>query len=112
MKIPYASLLLGPTALFALGFAINALVMAVNHGQMPVLVPGGCSPSDMADDLIHSCMVAGTHLKFMADWIVIRHLGVASPGDFFEWGGDAAFWPSLVLWIGFMIRDHNQKLKN
>jgi hypothetical protein len=36
MKIPYASLLLGPTALFALGFAMNAVVMAANHGQMPV----------------------------------------------------------------------------
>lgn len=108
MKIPYASLLLGPLALFAIGFTMNALVMAANHGQMPVLVPGGCGPDTMEGDVIHSCMVAGTHLKFLADWIVIRHLGVASPGDFLEWACDGAFWPSLVMWVGFIIRDHNR----
>lgn len=106
MKIPYKYLLLGPTAMFALGFAMNAIVMAANHGQMPVLIPGGdCSMVD-AEDIIHSCMNAGTHLKFLADWIVIRHLGVASPGDFLEWASDATFWPALFAWVMFMIRDH------
>jgi hypothetical protein len=110
MKIPYCSLLLGPTALYALGFTLNALVMAANGNQMPVLVPGGCNPiTDMAEDSINACMVASTHLKFLADWIVVRHTGVASIGDFFEWAANYSFWPSLAVWIGFILKDHNQK---
>ena len=107
-RIPYKWLLLGPTAMFAIGFAMNAVVMAANHGQMPVLVPGGCFPDTMSEDVIHSCMVAGTHLKFLADWIVVRHYGVFSPGDFFEMVFHETFWPSLVLWIGLII-DHFNK---
>jgi len=109
MKIPYASLLLGPTALFALGFTLNAIVMAANHGQMPVLVPGGCGPHTMDEDVIHTCMIAGTHLKFLADWILIHRSQVASIGDFFEWAFEYSFWPSLVLWVGFIIKDYNRK---
>lgn len=109
MKIPYKVLLLGPTALFALGYLCNVLVMAANHGQMPVLVPGGCLASrDMADDLIHSCMVASTRFKFLADWIV-SHTAVSSPGDFLEWLGDKTYMPGLILWIGFIVKDHNKK---
>lgn len=93
---------------------MNAIVMAANHGQMPVLIPGlvsGACPLDPDSDWIHSCMNAGTHLKFLADWVVIRHFGIASPGDFFLWGGDNAFWPCLVTWIGFIIRDSARKAK-
>jgi hypothetical protein len=108
MKIPYASLLLGPTALFAIGFTMNALVMAANHGQMPVLVPGGnCSLID-AEDFIHSCMTAGTRLKFLADWIVINPFGVWSPGDLFELACKTTLWPGLILWAGFVIKDYNK----
>jgi hypothetical protein len=94
--------------MYAAGFTLNVLVMAANKGQMPVLVPGGCQPDFFADDFIHGCMVAGTHLKFLADWIV-RHKGIASPGDFLMWGGEDAFWPSLVTWIAFIIKDFNKK---
>ena len=37
MKIPYWYLLLGPAFLFYLGGLFNLGVMALNHGQMPVL---------------------------------------------------------------------------
>lgn len=103
MKIPYSYLLLGPSALFALGFILNAVVMAANGGQMPVLFPGGCADG-FGDDVIHSCMNGATHLKFLADWIVINHVGVASPGDFGEWAGDAAFWPALTAWVALIIK--------
>ena len=107
LRIPYAALLLGPSLLFAIGFALNAFVMAANHGQMPVLWPGGGCIIDPDKDLLHSCMTAGTHLKFLADWIVIRGLGIASPGDFGEWACDAALWPAITAWVALVIKDRN-----
>ncbi len=103
-RVEYAWLLWVPYAMFGMGFLINAIVMAANHGQMPVLVLGGdCGMID-ADDVIHSCMVAGTHLKFLADWIVINHVGIASPGDFLEWGFDLIVGPFMFLWFGIYGR--------
>lgn len=109
MKIPHKWLLLGPVAMFALGFAMNAVVMAANHGQMPVLIPGNNCSLIEPEDFIHTCMTAGTHLKFLADWIVINHFGVASPGDFLEWACDQTFWPALFAWVMFVIRDHDER---
>jgi Family of unknown function (DUF5317) len=112
MKIPFWYLLFGPILLFALGFTMNATVMAANHGQMPVLFPGGCT-ADVQERLgleqaiegmsVHSCMTKETRLKFLADWIVIRHLGVASPGDLLEWASDSTTTIGLILWIFAMI---------
>jgi hypothetical protein len=106
MKIPYSYLLLGPGALFALGFVLNAVVMAANHGQMPVLIPGGIADGCPLDpqDFLHSCMTSATHLKIIADWVVAKSLGVASPGDFFLWAGDSSFWPALTAWIALMLK--------
>lgn len=109
--IPYWYLLLGPSLAFVLGFVLNAIVMAANHGQMPVLIPGGCHVEDM-DDLIHSCMTHASHLKFLADWIVVRHLGVASPGDFLEWFFDATYQAGLAAWAALMIRDKHLSYEN
>jgi hypothetical protein len=108
MKIPYWYLLLGPSLAFAVGFLSNALVMAANHGQMPVIVPGGHMEIFDPDDLIHCAMTAQTHLKFLADWIVIRDTGIASPGDFGEWLWEATFIPGLAAWFALLIKDHNQ----
>lgn len=109
MRIRYWYLLLGPALMFALGFSMNALVMAANHGQMPVLWPGGCP--DVTDESafpIHACMTAVSHLKWMADWVVIRGLGVASIGDFFEWAGEASMMPALFMWFGrTLIKKHD-----
>src|SRR5271167_2993048 len=90
---PYLLLLIGPLLLFVLGFSMNAVVMAANNGQMPVLIPGGCT-ADVAESMakeaevegiaIHACMTPATRLKFLGDWIVWRGKGVASPGDFLE----------------------------
>lgn len=105
LKIPYWYLLLGPTLAFWLGYGMNALVMAANNGQMPVLWPGGCAPETA--DFLHSCMTAKTHLKFLADWIVEHH-AVASPGDYLERFYDKSFGPGPVAWVALMIRDKHK----
>lgn len=107
IRIPYWYLLLGPTLLGALGFLLNASVMAANHGQMPVLIPGGCGMDVTVADALHSCMTATTHLKFLADWLVIKDMGVASPGDFLEWADDAALVPCLAAWIALIFKELN-----
>lgn len=105
-NIPYKALLLGPTLLFGLGFLLNAIVMGLNYGQMPVLV-SGCT-SEMFNDSVHACMTSSTHLKIISDWIVINGLGIASPGDFLEWFWDIAFWPCLVAWFALVINERNK----
>lgn len=87
---------------------MNALVMAFNQGQMPVLLPGGDSSILDPDDLIHCAMTSATHLKFLADWIVINGRGIASPGDFCEWAYELTFLPTLITWIALIIADYNE----
>lgn len=108
-RIPYWPLLVGPQLLFAFGFLLNAFVMGINHGQMPVLWPGGvCDSSNFIHDTMHSCMNQSTHLKFLADWIVIKGLGVASPGDFFEWAFESIVGPCYFAWVALIIKNHNE----
>ena len=105
LKIPYWYLLIGPYALFMLGFAMNAIVMSQNGGQMPVQFPGGYPEGD--SDIIHCAMTHATHLKVLADWIVIKSIGVASPGDILEFAYDVSFLPALSAWFALVIKDHN-----
>lgn len=109
LKIPYWYLLLGPTIAHGVGFGLNALVMAVNHAQMPVLMPGGDVSLLNPDDLLHCAMTAQTHLKFLADWIVIKDSGIASPGDFLLWFYELTFMPSLVAWVTCIIKDKHRE---
>jgi len=110
-RIPYGYLLLGPSIASAVGFLSNAIVMGVNNGAMPVLYSGGCPAFNerYGDDILHSCMTHATHLKVLADWIMIRGLGAASPGDFLEWLYDVTYVPSLVAWAALILRDENKK---
>ena len=108
-RIPNWQFLVVPSLVFAIGFLSNALVMAANGGQMPVLCPGGHSELIGPDDLVHCAMTAHTHLKFLADWIVINGLGIASPGDFGEWFWGATFIPGLCVWVSLRIHDHNRE---
>ena len=104
-KIPYAWLLLGPYALYALGFLLNGIVVFVNGHHMPVLMPGGnCSAHLDPDDLAHSCMTAQTHLKFLADWIVSGG-GVSSIGDLLMYIWEATYVPTLIAWTVLVVRD-------
>lgn len=107
-KIPYWPLLIGPWLSFGVGFTLNALVMAANKGQMPVILPGGDASILDPSDLIHCAMTSTTHLKFLADWIVINGLGIASPGDFFEWAYEFTWFPALIAWITLVLKDYSE----
>jgi hypothetical protein len=109
-KIPYWPLLLGPYMLYALGYAMNALVCAVNHAAMPVLPGYIPAPAIGADsDTIHVAMTVHTHLKFLADWVVINGLGMGSPGDFLEWSLGYTQIPAAVAWVTLMLKDAQVK---
>ena len=70
---------------------------------MPVLTPGVCTP-DRVEDGTHTCMVAATHVKFLADWIFVGD-GIASIGDMFIFAGEALLIPFLYIWAAFIIKD-------
>lgn len=107
-KIPYWPLLAGPALSFGVGFSLNAIVKAANLGKMPVLMPGGvCNALDFAGDDIHSCMTSATHLKFLADWVGIGTIAVASPGDFLIWLASSTLYAALFGWAVLMIKDYN-----
>lgn len=112
IKIPYWPLLLGPSLAVGLGMLMNAVVIAANHHTMPVLVTS-CEQSSvgwaMSGDNVHACMDQLSRFKFLADWFYIPGLGTASPGDFFEWASELAWYPSLAIWASLMIRDRNKK---
>jgi len=91
--------------LFALGFILNAVVMAANHSQMPVQMPGGMVLD--SEDIVHCTMTSATHLKFLADWIVINGQGIASPGDFFIWAGEYLQIPLFWAWLALIVSDSN-----
>ena len=114
-RVKYWPLLVGPVTLFAIGFVLNAIVIAANHGQMPVLWPGGCAAlKDVqdayaamgGDDSIHTCMLQASHLKFLADWIHMSD-GMYSVGDLFIMAYDYTFSAALIIWIALHIKDHH-----
>lgn len=108
-KIPHVWLF-SPYVAFAVGFLLNAAVTAANGGQMPVLFPGGCPKDGFGDDdIIHTCMTNASHLKFIADWIVINHFGIVSPGDFLEWAFAYTYVPAAVAWVTLQIKEHNKE---
>jgi uncharacterized radical SAM superfamily protein len=107
LKIPYWPVLFGPVIIFALGFGLNALVMAANQNQMPVLIPGGCR--EPITDIIHTCMTPATRLKFLADWIVLTKIdAIASPGDLLLWFSMKIRDIAQILWACLIIRDYSK----
>lgn len=101
-KIPYWYVAATPWILFGAGFLMNAVVMAFNGAQMPVLLPGGHNViSD--EDIVHTAMTATTHLRFLADWIVINDVGIASPGDFLEWLYSYTWMPAAIAWLTLIL---------
>jgi len=103
-KIPYWQFLLGPTLGMYLGIAINCIVLAANHGQMPVQWPGGCGGWDVSEyDFIHVCMTHASHLKFLCDWISLGGY-IASPGDMLIFLGSYFQTPAMFAWIILMVK--------
>lgn len=114
-EIPNKSLLLIPQAFFWLGAFLNQLVIAVNNGQMPVLFPGGCTPEikEALVGTIHTCMVSGSHLKILSDWINM-HIYIMSIGDVFLNIGDLLTGPFFWVWLAlafFATRDADGRFR-
>jgi hypothetical protein len=86
---------------------MNAAVVAKNGGVMPVLMTP-CSADTLDGDPIHVCWSKDTKWKFLADWVVIHNVGVASPGDFFEWTYEKTFIPALFAWFILTAKDRNR----
>lgn len=104
--IPYKPLLVGPALAYGCGILMNAIVVAANQGQMPVLWPGGCSQFTSDEFVqIHSCMTSASHLKFLADWFLLNGVGEFSPGDFLIWLGAFTWDYALLIWAILMVRD-------
>jgi hypothetical protein len=110
-RVPYWQLIAIPPLVFGIGFALNALVMAFNGNQMPVLIPGGCRPGDFDGDTLHTCMTHLTKLRVLGDWIVIRSIGVASIGDFLEWFYAVTGVPGVIAWLTLNLVEA-QKVKS
>lgn len=102
-RIPYYWLLAAPYAAFAVGFLLNGIVTLANHHQMPVYPVGG-NCDFIGDDLVHSCMTAHTHLKFLAD-VFVTNDGVSSIGDAFMEAYYATKIPMLIAWGILIARD-------
>ena len=99
IRIYNAWLVALPLLAWALGYTLNAIVMGVNHGRMPVLI-SGCDQSVFSpQDFIHTCMIPTTHLKFLADWIVVDQSKIASLGDFLEWGSEFVWQFCAGAWL-------------
>lgn len=96
-----------PFILGILGSFMNELVVGLNHGYMPVFLPGNfCQGNDILDRN-HICMSATTHLNWLADFIV-SNSGVSSPGDFLEDLGSVIKLPSFIVGIlSFFRREKN-----
>jgi hypothetical protein len=110
-KIPYSWLLFGPYVLFVLGLAANAAVIFANGHQMPVYPPlHECHLLD-PQDVIHTCMNSGTHLKILGD-LFVSNDGVASIGDYLMAAGEGVAIPALVAWCLLVVCDTAKKLKN
>ncbi len=107
MKFPYWYLLLVPICLYYLGGFFNVGTMAINHGQMPVLIPQSLLTPDLTLDDTHSIMSAKTHLKFFCDWINVGD-GIASPGDILIWLSESIMRPCAAIWAALIIRDKNK----
>ena len=103
MKLRKWTLVTVPMMLIVFGAALNQAAVVANHGQMPVLWPGGCDNFPNTDDTDHVCMTPETRLKFLCDWIEL-HGAVESPGDVFILLGMVLLHPLFWMWVGLVLR--------
>jgi Family of unknown function (DUF5317) len=107
MKLPAWTLILLPTLILYIGVSLNKVVMAVNHGKMPVMLEP-CDEKMFAEEepfVTHRCMTRDTHLNFLGDWIVLRNVGIESLGDVLMDVGALGLSPCFWIWIGFVLDD-------
>lgn len=113
LRIPYLWLLLLPFALFHLGEWLNILVVSVNHGTMPVLIPQAVWMSDHSLyagqmlDGVHKIMQPGDHLKWLADIFTQNHAtDITSVGDQCIWLGEWIKVPAVTAWFTTIAHSH------
>lgn len=119
MRIPYLWLPVLPYAIWGIGALLNVLVVSVNGGMMPVVVPnyqwieqatsGAPLLPGMIIDVKHVVMQHSDHLKFLADWIQIPGLGTASIGDGFLAVGDAIQSYCIGAWLALLWKKHDTR---
>ena len=100
-----------PILLWGLGYTMNVIVMAANHGMMPVALYN-CGSIDFGK--VHSCMTDATHLKWMADWINVgqgEQVVLASLGDALEYLVESTWIYSVILWMVLAIERHHALLQ-
>lgn len=102
-------LLLLPFLIMYAGVGLNQLVIAANHGSMPVAIPpcfaDGAAPGAQLDP-VHACITPQTHLKLLSDlWITDADGGIAfeSVGDMLLMDGMAMAQPLTCVWIGLAL---------
>jgi hypothetical protein len=112
MKIPYWTLAVAPLLSWGVGFGMNAVAVAANGGTMPVQFPFTVADvltnGFLVDhgDIIHSVMTPQTHFKFLCDWILVRDLGIASPGDLLLWLSDCIATPFYSAVVALVANDY------
>ena len=109
---PHWWFILAPTAIYYLGFAMNVLCITANQGAMPVHFPHAFWNAVATNDLhisagtlvdgVHRVMQPSDHLKWLADWIQIRGVGTASPGDMAVWLGENTRLPGLAAYLALV----------
>lgn len=126
-KFPYWYLLAVPVLLFALGAALNQIVLIANHGTFPVqankvMIMTRCvDPDDMPEQLKgvvcqtdgnggqyldfrgHVIMTDKTHLNFLADIFDLGD-GIYSIGDFLLMLGQLGLNCGPIAWVALVIR--------
>jgi Family of unknown function (DUF5317) len=112
MKRSWLWFLVIPYSMFYLGAGLNLLVIACNHGTMPVVVPWGflkdnigwSIPGFMMDSVHQVYNAADIHLAFLCDWIYVPFLSaVVSPGDCFLWLGDWLQAPGVIAFLALAL---------
>ena len=109
--LPFLLLVLLPVLLWGLGYSMNVIVMAANHGTMPVYL-WNCGGIDFGK--VHSCMTSATHLKWMADWINVgtgESITLASLGDGLEFLVESTWVYCVIIWMFLVIEKHHRLLQ-
>lgn len=99
IKETYVWLVWIPFLLIGLGIGMNLLAVTMNHGIMPVVLPGWGTIA--GDDKMHVAATANSRALFLCDWIhVYAAADVASPGDYLIRAGEFLRWPLVWIWAG------------
>jgi hypothetical protein len=125
-----AGILLLPFLLQGIGTVFNVLVVTVNHGAMPVVIPIGVSqlkddpythheapietytPGQVLDDRHTVYDPKDIHLVVLCDWIEVPWWGAVSPGDLLLWLGDISTTPLICVWLCLLYVGKHEEIES